>query len=197
MKRNPAAAAQLAFGLAASLCLGCGTGIYDGRGEIEVTAAIDKDADTEVLLGQAKLTILAGNLTESTVLQMRRIPSISQWGAIGPVFEVSVPQRGLLTQVATLRIWVPDIGANQPKLVFGALETIAAAPGQNWVPSTATKRDTPVTYVEGPLTPDYFAKRETWRFAAVVECPAECPEGQYCSSNACQRCPNDSCPPRE
>jgi hypothetical protein len=197
MIRIPTAAPLLALSLAAAFCVGCGTGIYDGRGEIEVTKPIGS-AGGEIVLGQAKVTIGPSNLKAPTPIHLKRVPQISQWGAVGAIFELKLQEIGLLTQVATLEIEVPNIGANQKNLTLGMIDP--TTPGSIWIPLSDSHHDDPITYVNGPLNPGSFSDQATWQFAAIVKCPESsdpwigCPAGQSCGRAAvCQRCPADVC----
>jgi len=154
-------------------------------------------------LWEAHVTIGSGTFSagSSVTVTLSRISTIGHDGAVGPVFEISVPQAGLLRQDATLTIDISppvatEVGANLPALVLGTLDPNASAANQQWVPVSASTFDPGTPSVTGPITG--FGNAAFLQFAAVIKCPpiTTCPSGQNCSAGgACNQCPTGSpCP---
>lgn len=186
------ARAALVAGL--GLCLGCGSGLYDGKGETQVTKSVDVDGAT-LVLAQAQLVIGPGTFDSATLVTLRRIPALAHAGAYGPVFEVAVPSANLFRQDPELELKVPDIGPNQIDLAIGVLDPSLSLAEQQWVPISSSQIDPTLTILAAPV--QGFANLDRLDFGAVVRCPptVPCPSGQTCNSGACQACPTGAtCP---
>ncbi len=154
--------------------------------------------------GEAHLIIGSGTFSQGTTVTvtMSQIPTISHAGAIGPVFEISVPRSGLFRQDATLTLDIsPSVaaaaGANLPDLVLGTLDPSASAAKQSWVQVSGSTFDLNTPSVSGAVTG--FGNTASLQFAAVIKCPpitTNCPSGQNCSAGGvCNQCPTSTiCP---
>jgi hypothetical protein len=172
----------------------------DGTLTIEQTFA---DTGGSLDLVEAHLTIGAGTFSAAApvTVTLRRIPTIKHLGAVGPVFEISVPQSGLFRQDATLTIDISQpvataVGANLPNLVLGTLNPNATVTTQQWVQVSGSTFDPGTPSVSGLVTG--FGNVADLQFAAVIKCPpiTACPSGQNCSAGGvCNECPTGSlCP---
>jgi hypothetical protein len=160
-------------------------------GNDETSKTVDKNGD-DLYLAEAHLIIGPGTFASPTRVTIRRIPSISYAGAWGPVFEISVPSRGLFRQVAKLVLQVQDIGANQPNLALGTLDPSLALADLQWIPVADSSLNAEQTQVSGSVTG--FGNASVLQYAAVVQCTQTptCPSGQACNAGACQQCPTSS-----
>ena len=153
---------------------------------------------------EAHLIIGSGTFSQGTTVEvtLSRIPTISHAGAVGPVFELSVPRSGLFRQDAMLTLDIsPSVasaaGANLPDLVLGTLDPNASAAKQSWVQVSGSTFDPNTPSVSGAVTG--FGSVASLQFAAVIKCPpitTNCPSGQNCSAGGvCNRCPTGTvCP---
>jgi hypothetical protein len=164
---------------------------------VEVTTKTVDDRGDDLYLAEAHLIIGPGTFRERVSVTLRRITSVNHAGAVGPVFEISVPSSGLFRQDATLTLQVTtDIGQpNQSNLVLGILNPNLSLAMQQWVPAASSKYNPEPPSVTGLVTG--FGNSSVLQFAAVILCvpTTTCPTGQSCNAGACNQCPTGSpCP---
>jgi hypothetical protein len=169
-----------------------------------ITATIQKsfsDAEDSLHLEEADLLVGTGTFpaTSSVPITMSRLVAAKRLGAVGPVFDISVPRAGLFRQDATITIRItPDVassvGDNLSNLALGTFNPNAPTTSQQWVPVSKSTFDPTIPSVSGPVTG--FGNAAELQFAAVIRCPATCPTGENCSAGgACNQCPTSTqCP---
>ena len=183
----------------------CGTGIRDNSYEGAVTQKIGPEGG-QIALMEGTLDILPDCLGVSTPITLRRYPSIKHTGAIGPVFEIQVPEPGTFTHDPVIEILLPSEVATDPKKAY---EMGLLVPGvDQWFPITtllSSDFTCPSANACGDLQINEFTSPDggqdknitettVLQFAIVQSCleTKECLKGLACNSHACQECPTGS-----
>jgi len=179
----------------------CGSGIHDGRGEFFATQIFDAQGGRMQLDG-AILDIWPASVAGPAAITMRRYEQVSPAGAIGPVFEVTLPSADSV-QNNDPRLGI-DTSANVKAASWASIGFLSpSASGLDvWVPdSTNTRQDgCPPLAVCGPVQLGSFQKpgdaslnlppTNLLRLAIVKVCAsrADCGSNQSCVGRACQQC---------
>jgi len=184
----------------ASVC--CGTGVRDGRGEVFLSRLLDQQGG-QIVLKEATLDICESCLSAPAAIMLRRYDKIEHSGAASPVFEVELPSPYTLQGDPTLGIATTASVAGSPNAAIGFMVPSVV---MQWVPdSAAASAECPAAVgpaVCGPVQVGSFREPDgnpalasnVVLFAIVIRCSsnADCPQGQGCTSSACQECPQGS-----
>jgi hypothetical protein len=187
--------------VAAAATISCGAGIHTAEGWTFVEKEMDSSADS-ISLREATLEMKAGCLDQPTEITLRRHIHYKHSGAVGPIFEIQLPNDHALKNTAQLDITAPSevIHAPDPVYTIGYIE--AADYGPQWVPDmTEPRLSCPEGTVCGRVQVSNFANpggiggaTRIVSFAIVQLCTRieNCPDKQNCSSGACQECSADT-----
>ncbi len=162
------------------------------------TVLVDPNGAATITLGEATLTFGPGSFqTPGELVTMQRIPTIGHTGAIGAVFQVSVPSVGLVHEDPTLTIQVPtDVPSSEAQnLGLAALDPSQSTAKQQWTPlqSPTSTQDQGQTTISAHASG--LESTATLDYALVIPCTTNgtaCPNCMACTSQACQQCPTDS-----
>jgi len=183
--------------------LSCGTGIRDGNDEESVSRTIGPEGG-QIAFMEGTLDILPNYVEGLPKITLHRYASIKHTGAIGPVFEIQVPDPGTFSNDPIIEVVTSSEVANGVGNVMGLL-----VPGvDEWFPTTSSTPSDfscPSSNVCGALQRIEFTRPDggknavitstkTIQFAIVQQCSEtkECLKGLACNSGACQECPEDS-----
>jgi hypothetical protein len=190
---------RIATLVACAAGLSCGTGIRDGNDEESVTRTIGPEGG-QIAFMEGALDILPTYVDGFAKITLYRYASIKHTGAIGPVFEINVPDPETFKKDPIIEVVTSSEVANGSGNVMGLL-----VPGVNqWFPTTSS---TPIDFscpslnVCGALQREEFTRPDggkntsitsttTIQFAIVRQCDSDgdCPSQQACNSHACQQC---------
>lgn len=179
-------------GLAA--LLGCGEGLRDGTGRIEVTRAVEGNGPIEVTLAQGRF--YANHITKAATVTLRRLPPGTLPHEIGPVFEIDIDgmgafDRGLPYFEVTL---APDGELPVRPEDLRAATYKGGASDTGWHPLTSNYRYDPDTRtVRGDINVPSLSGGVKLQLGTVIWCGSNavnprCPwEPGYCGNEgACQ-----------
>jgi hypothetical protein len=184
---------------------GCGNGIRDVNAEDSVTTNIDPSGG-QIRLMEGVLDLAHGCVDAPTPITFGRYHSVDHVGAVGPVFEVRVPEPSTFQLDPHIGISTSSDVHADPRNVIGFMIPVI---GQ-WVPATTPVGDFTcppssvcgtvqrLAYVNPGNLGDAGVTTRTLDLAIVRKCNAteECPSDQACSSGACQACaPGVPCKP--
>ena len=203
MERGTTTTRLLAAGAtaAAAAAVSCGVGIHTPEGWMFVSKEMDSRGGN-VNLREATLELKPNCLEQPAAITLSRLGSIEHSGAVGPVFEIVLPDPYTLKGTAQLDITASPkvLSAPEPGFAVGYIEQTSN--GKQWVPdSTKPRPSCPAGTVCGRVQVDNFASpggiggpTEIVRFAIVKRCNTTeaCPHKQECSSGACQQCAMDT-----
>jgi hypothetical protein len=187
------AAAALAVAAAG---LSCGSGIKTIDSQVILSQVVDSKGGL-LVLREARLDVCAGCVLASSTIVMRRYETIEHTGAIGPVFEIEVPDPKTFERDPQINIATSAdvIGLRGAKIGF----LIPNATPEQWFPeSHTTELLCQSGFVCGPVQRETFTNPDgdptnPTRFlqlAIIQPCggTSECPYNQACYSGACQQC---------
>jgi hypothetical protein len=190
--------------------LSCGTGIRDGNDEESVARTIGPEGG-QIAFMEGTLDILPTSVDGFAKITLHRYPSIKHAGAIGPVFEIQVPDPRTFNNDPIIEVVTSSEVVNGVGNVMGLL-----VPGvDQWFPTTtrissiSSDFSCPSSNICGVLQIEEFTSPDggknpditstkTIQFAIVRHCDSDdaCPSQQACNSGACQQCAlNGPCNP--
>jgi hypothetical protein len=183
--------------LAAATTMSCGTGIRDGKGEVFVVNRTIGPEGGQIVLGEATLDVGPHCLNDSTLITLRRFPTIDHAGAIGAVFEIEIPTPDTFQLEPQIGISTAgSVAANQASMIGFLHPGIA---DEQWVPDSPSPLLLPCSQqaVCGRVQSGEFKSPGSGLlpttkldFAIVTHCDliGDCSGSQTCSSSACQQC---------
>ncbi len=173
----------------------CGNGLHDAdQGGVVMKSLGPKGG--EILLKEGTLKVFQGCLTDPADITLRRYVAIGHGGAIGPVFELKVPDQSTFQNDPDINIATSSAIASathasgDPTYGIGFL----VPSEEQWFWGTTTALDgCEDSSVCGAVQIEQF--KRSWptvlEMAIVQHCgnglPA-CPSRQVCNGNACQDC---------
>jgi hypothetical protein len=188
---------RIAALVACAAGVSCGSGIHDVNAEDSVTTTMGPE-EGKIQLMEGTLDVGSGCLDSQTTIKFQRYPAVSHSGAVGPVFELRVPEPGVFVKDPFIGIATsPEIQHDQDLKIGLLVPGIdqwfpATTVSANYVcPSSAKCADVQRLEFSNPGgRGDAGLTTTVLQLAIVRGCsqPSVCPSHQTCSAGACQQC---------